>query len=81
MASTAMAAGAAKAQRGGRGASAAVIASTNARADGNRSAGAFAIPLVSAASTLAGTVSRTVRTDGTGVASRLAMIACAEGPV
>ena len=37
--------------------------------------------VVSARSTGAGTVSRTVRTDGTGFVIRLAMIACAVGPV
>src|SRR6185295_9291029 len=58
----------------------AVSAATKAPAVANRSAGAFASALVTAAST-AGETRRTVPRCGMGSVKRLAMIACAVGPV
>ena len=58
----------------------AASAATNSCVVAKRSAGALASAVMSARSTPAGTVSRRVRTDGTGRLSRLAMIAWAFGP-
>ena len=56
-------------------------AALNSSALANRSAGVLASTRTSVASSAGGTVSRRVETRGTGSRKRLAMIACAVGPV
>ena len=56
-------------------------AATNSSVVANRSAGTLASATSIARSTAGDTVSRTVRSGGTGELSRLAMIAWAVGPV
>ena len=58
-----------------------VSASANAAAEANRSAGTVASALSRACSTPPGTVARRRRTPGAGPARRLAITACAVGPV
>ena len=59
----------------------ATSASANSPHEANRSAGAGDNARRIASSTAAGTVGRTRRTDGTSPEKRLAMMACAVGPV